>query len=551
MTLGNGVLLATSTGVISGVVPIVMNIQTPQIGGDGTATITGDFGRDFESNFRILVSWGDDSFSLDHISALEGSGVQSFSFSHQYNSANLPNPSNPADPIEIRVFIQGAANILEVRANDEVVAPRIDSFAGVDASMSPYLVGSEHFLLSEIFRDLEPSGRVDAFRGDKIQDTTQATQFSSPVFNTNPNEVVVPPATRTPQPIIQDNFFQQLSNLVFDLISDPNSGDGGGNNNFVGNNNGGAGSSTAQVPGTGTSSGDTSVAVFFIVQNDVVAVEFPDVSGIVDTFQFLIAAVEQATSQYVVSAKAEDAAATERIVWLIVIDPNGKVVDEQPLAETVLDDLPKRVFSRLPDGRYEVWLQEAGEKRRRLVIKVTIRAGKPADDTGTESKRMDQPNVDPKKADNDQPGAANQQNPPKAGAGNQPKPNGNADTARVGLNSVPASQRSIARFGDTSVFAAKVVQASREDAFAAWARPATRSGFVGDDSPEIGHGLNDLDSSDLETMVRSDSSSHPAAAAAVVAAGVVLAHLKRDKWERRVDDLMANWQADQDGSTSR
>jgi hypothetical protein len=534
LTFADGALLATTTGVISGATPVIMNLETPDIRGDGTAVIRGDFGRMDEANFRILISWGDDSFSLDHVSAVEGTGEQSFEFTHQYNQANLPNPANAADPIEIRVFIQGAANILEVDANDEVVAPRIDSFTSVDASMSPYLAASDHFLLSEIFRDLAPSGRIDAFVGDDDQEVVQANQFSTQDFNNDPSEIVIPPATETPLPIIQDTIFERFTNQLFALVSDPNSGAGGGNNNFVGNNNGGAGSSTATVPGTGTSSEST--AVFFIIQNDVVIVEFPEISGVVDTFQFLVAAFEQASSEFVVKAKTDDAAANERIVWLIVLDQNGKMVEEQPLSEEVLDDLPKRVFSRLPDGRYEVWLQEAGEKRRRLIIKVTIRDGKPAD----EVKRADQPKVDPGKEDKKQPEPDNQ---PNNGNG-PPKPNGNDNDGAAALNGIDSNRLVVmSADNETSTTSGPVV--TREDAFASWGRQSLNSQIVAD-RPEFDGSMEESNGVGTETAAKSDSMSHPAAASAVVAAGALLAQLKRDKWDRRVDAMMANWQDDQD-----
>ncbi len=68
--------------------------------------------------------------------------------------------------------------------------------------------------------------------------------------------------------------------------------------------------------------------------------------------------------------------AEERLVILRVYAPNGeKVGDDIQLQESVLEDLPK-LFSRLPDGRYGIYLQEAGETRARLIIEVRILEGK-------------------------------------------------------------------------------------------------------------------------------------------------------------------------------
>jgi WD40 repeat protein len=48
------------------------------------------------------------------------------------------------------------------------------------------------------------------------------------------------------------------------------------------------------------------------------------------------------------------------------------------LNENVLDDLPGRVFQRLPDDRYEIFLREAGERELRPIMEVIIQDGRPA-----------------------------------------------------------------------------------------------------------------------------------------------------------------------------
>ncbi|QDT97380.1 cadherin domain-containing protein [Gimesia aquarii] len=82
----------------------------------------------------------------------------------------------------------------------------------------------------------------------------------------------------------------------------------------------------------------------------------------------------------------------ERLVFLRILAPNGNLIEDVPLQETDLDNLPK-LFKSLPDGRYQIYLKEAGEERIRLLMDVDIRGGKATDVT------EDQPNQ-PSSTDN-------------------------------------------------------------------------------------------------------------------------------------------------------
>ena len=69
-------------------------------------------------------------------------------------------------------------------------------------------------------------------------------------------------------------------------------------------------------------------------------------------------------------------------MWLVVIGPDGSTQAEIALDQEVLDDLPGKLFGRLPDGRYIVQLQEPGEDTRRTIMDVQIRNGRPTDNVG-------------------------------------------------------------------------------------------------------------------------------------------------------------------------
>ncbi len=70
----------------------------------------------------------------------------------------------------------------------------------------------------------------------------------------------------------------------------------------------------------------------------------------------------------------------ERLVFLRILAPNGNVIEDVPLEESDLDNLPQ-LFKTLPDGRYQIYLKEAGEERIRLLMDIDIRGGKATDVT--------------------------------------------------------------------------------------------------------------------------------------------------------------------------
>lgn len=70
----------------------------------------------------------------------------------------------------------------------------------------------------------------------------------------------------------------------------------------------------------------------------------------------------------------------ERLVFLRILAPNGNTIEDVPLQESDLDNLPQ-LFQSLPDGRYQIYLKEAGEERIRLLMDVDIRSGKASDVT--------------------------------------------------------------------------------------------------------------------------------------------------------------------------
>ncbi|ODA29613.1 hypothetical protein [Planctopirus hydrillae] len=93
------VQVASQTGAVTDVPPLLINVQTPQVQADGSAQVSGTFGRPGEKNFIITVDWGDgtvETFYFDQ--------PGNFLFKHTYNGN--PDPNNPASPIPITVTIE-------------------------------------------------------------------------------------------------------------------------------------------------------------------------------------------------------------------------------------------------------------------------------------------------------------------------------------------------------------------------------------------------------------------------------------------------------------
>ncbi|MDB5341692.1 MAG: hypothetical protein JWP89_69 [Schlesneria sp.] len=97
-TVPNDVVIQSGTGSITNTLPLVYNIQAPQLGADGILTVSGDFGRPGEHNFTVTIYWGDGTSSTQ---VFANSGH--FSFSHTYT--HNPNQGDQSAPILINVQV--------------------------------------------------------------------------------------------------------------------------------------------------------------------------------------------------------------------------------------------------------------------------------------------------------------------------------------------------------------------------------------------------------------------------------------------------------------
>ncbi|MDA1164960.1 MAG: hypothetical protein O3B13_17835, partial [Planctomycetota bacterium] len=596
----NGVVIdnriLSNSGVIADFTPQLVEetFATMQVGSDGYATIAGSFGRvldpsqtgglESEVNFRLLVAWGDDSFSFHHLTGTTGDAIpatpvpgksinapaddpigvntsRTFFFEHFYTNSNLPDPANPGSPIPIRVFIQGDPNIVEVSTSDVIVAydNSNDLLGGETPNSNSFLASDEQFLISELLsQPLDDANlgefgtglgaRVDTYRAAPVPDI-QIAGIQNPNFNTiAPSPFVSSTSTTGGLPAIIDFQFEEAAKVAFELnrSDQPNSSDG---------------SISAEVPGGGIES--AAAAFVFDLSADVTTLEFPKVIELVDAFVASVGEKQSDSGSAGQGIQAEDASATERIVWLKVLRPTGqivdtipatvddtlvysllpngkfrvlKVVEEVPLNEEVLDNLPKLIFEKLPDGQFQIWLQEAGERDKRFVMDVTIRDGRPADET---SGTRDRPPTSLKKVPADTPKS-------DEAPGQQPNDGADADdvsddsdskvSTLIPAGSPDANDSAWARWGNQfRASGGRISNGANLESLLA-------TGSVVQDVQADSATTDGKASSEREASLKSPAAVHPVAASAILAAGMVISKSRQHRWDERVDDMMARWE---------
>ena len=94
----NNVRVRSATGAIENIPPLLSNLGGPQVSATGDATVTFDYGRAQELNFRVFVNWSDGAIDFYR---LNPPGT----FTAPHNFSGNPDASNPAAPITITVTL--------------------------------------------------------------------------------------------------------------------------------------------------------------------------------------------------------------------------------------------------------------------------------------------------------------------------------------------------------------------------------------------------------------------------------------------------------------
>ena len=208
------------------------------------------------------------------------------------------------------------------------------------------------------------------------------------------------------------------------------------------------------------------------------------------------------------------------------------------LKEDVLDDLPRRVFQRLPDGRYGIFLREAGQDELRRIMEVIIRDGRPADDKSNDKKGAE---ADDGPAGEEQGPGNESANSSEATELQNGRANAAIDGASTGikparLNAPTERTTAAAEFGPSG-------QEPFDAAWAAWGQTSEES-LSGPAQTMNAIGAS-IDGDEVaSTEQAAEGTSHPLATSALLAGGAILAKLRQGRWKDRVDETMERWEED-------
>jgi hypothetical protein len=119
VVIASNVIVRSSTGSVTQVIPYLADLSTPQVGSTGTATISGQMGRTYDSNLQVQVNWDefDPSVNDQYVEPGDPRNIQQdpnspvdFTYDHVY-TAN-PNAENQAADIEITITVTHDPNIV-------------------------------------------------------------------------------------------------------------------------------------------------------------------------------------------------------------------------------------------------------------------------------------------------------------------------------------------------------------------------------------------------------------------------------------------------------
>ncbi|MBC8117651.1 MAG: hypothetical protein H7062_24945 [Candidatus Saccharimonas sp.] len=191
-----------------------------------------------------------------------------------------------------------------------------------------------------------------------------------------------------PTPVPAQNINSDLSSAVY--VNDPRSAEAGpfeGGDSKVFNAPGNVANpgqvvfqdttiraTTIPVPGEGLASFP------FDVTPPVKYLTILEPPKFIDLIQQAGVQLSEGSSLRIEAVRSEESVASERLVTVEILSPDGTVLQRVELPEAVLDDLLE-IIGKLPDGRYRLQLQEPGEERQRLLLEFDVRQGKIADDT--------------------------------------------------------------------------------------------------------------------------------------------------------------------------
>ncbi|MCA9080244.1 MAG: hypothetical protein KDA58_06770, partial [Planctomycetaceae bacterium] len=337
----SGVKIRSSTGAVVAPTPLLENLLTPQITGEGVATVTFDFGHTGAENFYFIVLW--DPRFIDRTGAspavLDGQPIFGI-FNSNSGATTTDFPSE---------FLQ-ALNILQARA--AAVGP---------VPANTIIDGYDQFALDKL--------GLEAFAGPGSFITTHT-------YLANPNkDVPYDPSADIPITVL--------------MLDDGNITFRSGGQDLGQTQQ----TSEAGVPGDGLQG----AVFYFDLSIDVPPLEAPRVvvSEAVGTSQTQV--LDSQSSEETQMLVESETLSEDQIVIIEKIAPdgtlarlpNGDLMRKElrgSEAQQVLSDLPE-LLERLQEGHWRIYLQQGADAQPQLIRDLELRDGKPAgDDAGTQDR---------------------------------------------------------------------------------------------------------------------------------------------------------------------
>ena len=274
-TVANDVVLQTGTGAVTNTLPLVYDIQAPQINSQGQVFLTMTIGRPGETNITVTVFWGDGKRTTMSF-PMHGT----YTFSHQY--FGNPNLMNQAAPILINVQVAHDPHVVLTAQN---VNTPVGSVPDIGVPAPPPVPAQN--INADLSRAVYVSDARAAAAGPFSGPDTKL--FAAPGNLASPGVVV-----------FQDTTLR---------------------------------ATVVPVPGDGLASFP------FDVAPPVELLTLPEAAKIYDTLQQAGVQISEGSTVRISAVQSDETQLSERTITLEVISPDGTVQQSVVLPESVLDDL--------------------------------------------------------------------------------------------------------------------------------------------------------------------------------------------------------------------
>ncbi len=260
-TVPNDVVIHSGSGNVTNTLPLVYNIQAPQMDASGNVYLSMDIGRAGETNITVTVYWGDGSSTTQTFS-----GPTHYTFSHQYRFN--PNLEDQSAPILVNVQVAHDAHVVMTALNVNTPTESVTN-TGID---NPPPV---------------PAQNINADLSGAIYDSS------------NPNYGALHTAPLQDKVVSSPGTVEQPGAVVFQDIS--------------------VRATVIPVPGEGISTFpfDTTPPVLYL--------HFPERVVLPDIHETAISALTQVDTLRLDISNADDMVPSERIVFLEIFQPDGSI----------------------------------------------------------------------------------------------------------------------------------------------------------------------------------------------------------------------------------